>query len=189
MVKKFLYQFLQLIYKGFNKIFIVPCLKDSLGSCGKDVRIAYNCDLKAPQNIYIGEHSQIGPHSLFWTTRAKISIGNYVLMGPNVNIITGDHRVDVVGKHIIEVSDYEKIPENDADVVIKDGVWIASRVTILKGVTVGEGAVVAAGAVVNKDIEPYSIYGGIPARKIGNRFDNTTKQVHQKILETRQSGE
>lgn len=76
-------------------------------------------------NIYIGNNSQIGPHSLFWTTRAKIIIGNNVLFGPNVTIITGGHRTDIVGKHISEISDDQKLPQNDADVEIEDGVWIS----------------------------------------------------------------
>lgn len=57
-------------------------------------------------------------------------------------------------------------------VVIKENVWIASRATILPGVTIGEGAVVAAGAVVTKDVEPYAIVGGVPAKKIGERNKN-----------------
>lgn len=182
MLSQMLYRLTELIYKGYNKICIIPGLKSSFGACGKNVRIAYDCDMKPPKNIYIGSDSQIGPHSLFWTTRAKIFIGSKVLMGPNITIITGDHRIDVVGKDIIDVSDNEKLPEHDADVVIKDGVWIAVNVTILKGVTIGEGAVIAAGAVVTGDVEPYSIYGGVPAKKLKNRFSEIELQDHYKKL-------
>lgn len=170
MIQRLIYLMVNIICKAFNKIFIIPGMKKSFAKCGKNVRIAYDCDIKAPENIEIGHDSQIGPHSLFWTTRAKIRIGNYVLMGPGITIITGNHRTDIKGRHIIEVSDDEKLPENDADVVICDGVWLAANVTILKGVTIGEGAVIAAGAVVTKNVEPYCIYGGIPARKIKERF-------------------
>lgn len=170
MISKWLYILFEVVYKGFNKTLRIPGLKKSFKYCGDNVRIAYDVDIKPPKNISIGNNSQIGPHSLFWSTRAQIKIGNFVLMGPGVTIITGDHRTDIVGKHIIEVSDDEKLPENDADVIIEDGVWIASNVTILKGVTIGEGAVVAAGAVVTNDVEPYSIVAGVPAKKIKMRF-------------------
>lgn len=181
-IKKNLYRTIELIYKGFNKVFIVPGLKVSFASCGKNVRIAYDCDIKGAENIQVGEDSQIGPHSLFWTTRAKIIIGSKVLMGPNVTIITGDHRTDVIGKHIIDVNDDEKLPGHDADVVIEDGVWLAANVTILKGVTIGEGAVIAAGAVVTQDVEPYAIYGGIPARKLKMRFSEENLMKHKRAL-------
>ncbi len=182
MIKKFLYRLYEVVYKGFNKIIIVPGMKSSFAICGEDVRIAYGCDIKPLKNIYIGNHCQIGPHSLFWSTHAKIKIGNYVLMGPGVSIVSGDHRTDFIGKHIIEVGEDEKLAEHDADVIIKDGVWIASNVTILKGVTIGEGAVIAAGAIVNKDVEPYSIYGGVPAKKIKNRFSEGELNEHLEKL-------
>ncbi|MDO5349828.1 MAG: acyltransferase [Lachnospiraceae bacterium] len=179
------YRGTEVLYKGFNKIFIIPGLKASFASCGKNVRIAYDCDIKGRQNIYVGDDSQIGPHCLFWTTRARIIIGNKVLIGPNVTIITGDHRIDMLGKHIIDVSDEEKLSEHDGDVFIRDGVWIASNVTILKGVVVGEGAVLAAGAVVTKDVEPYAIYGGVPAQKIRMRFSEEELLEHKFMLANR----
>lgn len=182
MILKLIYRFCEIIRKGFNKIFLVPGLKKMFGSCGYDVRIAYDCDIKPPCNVYIGNHSQIGPHSLFWTTCAKIKIGNYVIMGPNATIITGDHRTDMIGKHIIEMIDDEKLPENDLDVVIEDGVWICSNVTILKGVTIGEGSVLASSSVVTKSTEPYGIYGGVPARKIKDRFTPEKLEEHIKLL-------
>ena len=185
MISKFFYRLSETIYKGFNKIFIVPGLKRSLYSCGCNVRIAYDVDMKPAANISIGNNCQIGPHSLFWSTRAKIKIGNYVLMGPGVTIITGDHRTDILGRHIIEVPDDEKLPQHDADVIIEDGVWIASNVTLLKGVTIGEGAVIASGAVVTHDVEPYSIVGGIPAKKIKMRFTEEKIQEHKKMIENR----
>lgn len=188
MVKKVLYKLAELIYKGFNKVFVVPGIKKSFETCGYNVRVAFGCDFKPASNISVGNNSQIGARSLFWTTRAKIKIGNYVLMGPGVTIITGDHRTDVIGKHIIEVSDDEKLPENDADVIIEDGAWIASNVTILKGVTIGEGAVVAAGAVVIKDVEPYTIVGGVPAKKIRDRFTTDELKKHKEVLKRHETG-
>lgn len=178
MIKKIIYKCFNYIYRGFNKAFIIPGKKQSFGKCGSNVRIAYGMDVRGNENIYIGNNCQIGPHCLFWTTRAKIIIEDYVLMGPKITIITGDHRTDIVGKHIIEVSDNEKLSIHDSDVVIKQGAWISSNVTILKGVTIGEGSIIAAGAVVTHDVEPYAIYGGIPAIKIKERFSEEEKQMH-----------
>lgn len=64
----------------------------------------------------------------------------------------------------MDVSDNEKLPNNDLPVVIEDDVWCGANVTILKGVTIGHGSVVAAGAVVTKSFPPYSIIGGVPKR-------------------------
>lgn len=61
------------------------------------------------------------------------------------------------------IGDDEKLPENDMDITIENDVWIGANVTILKGVTIREGSVIAAGAVVTKDVESYSIYGGVPS--------------------------
>lgn len=178
MLRKVIYMCCNYIYRAFNKFFVVPGEKMSFGKCGSNVRIAYDLDVRGNKNIYIGNNCQIGPHCLFWTTRAKIIIEDYVLMGPKITIITGDHRTDIIGKHIIEVSDAEKLASLDRDVTIKSGAWIASNVTILKGVTIGEGAVIAAGAVVTHDVEPYCIYGGIPAKKIKARFSDEERRTH-----------
>lgn len=107
------------------------------------------------------------------------------MFGPNCTIRGGDHRTDVLGKHIYEVSDLEKLPENDKDVHIEDGVWCGCNVIILKGVTIGRGAVVAAGSVVTKDVPPYAVVGGIPAKIIKYRFTEDEIIKHEQLLKTR----
>ena len=183
MISNIIYKFCNYIYRGFNKVFITPGKKDSFGSCGKNVKISYGLDIRGNKNIYIGNNCQIGAQCLFWTTRAKIIIEDSVLIGPKITIITGDHRTYVIGKHVIDVGDEEKLPEQDADVTIKQGVWISSNVTILKGVTIGEGAIIAAGAVVVNDVEPYSIYGGVPAKKLKDRFTDEELKLHKLLME------
>ncbi|WP_286163349.1 DapH/DapD/GlmU-related protein [Olsenella sp. SW781] len=92
------------------------------------------------------------------------------MTGPNITIITGDHRTDILDRPMMSLSDEEKLLENDEDVVIGNDVWIGSGVTILKGVHVSDHCVIAAGAVVTKDVEPeFSIWGGVPARRISMR--------------------
>jgi acetyltransferase-like isoleucine patch superfamily enzyme len=104
------------------------------------------------------------------------------LFGPHPTIITGDHRIDVIGKFINKVTDDEKLPENDMPVVIEDDVWCGANVTILKGVTIGHGSVVAAGAVVTKSFPPYSIIGGVPAKLIRMRFTPEQIEDHERLF-------
>lgn len=97
----------------------------------------------------------------------------------------GDHRIDLIGKHIYEIGEDEKLPENDKDVIIEDGVWCGCNVTILKGCHIGKGAVVAAGSVVTKDVPPYAIVGGNPAKVIKFRFTEEQIKEHERILKER----
>jgi len=92
------------------------------------------------------------------STSAKLIIGSYINIGPNVTIISGDHRTDVIGMYMKEVPEDMKLPENDQDVAIEDDVWIGTGTIILKGVRIGKGSVVAAGAVVTKGVPPYMEY-------------------------------
>lgn len=181
-VKKVVYKLINTAYRAVNKLFMEPGLKASFGSCGSNVRLSYGMDIRGNENIILGSNVQIGPHALLWTTRAKLIFEDNVLVGPGLSVITGDHRVDVVGKHIIDVTDDEKLPEHDGDVKICQGTWIAANVTILKGVTIGEGAVIAAGSVVTKDVAPYSICAGVPCKKIKDRFTAEELAEHKKLL-------
>ena len=82
----------------------------------------------------------------------------------------------------LDITDKEKRPEDDRDIVIESDVWVGANSTILRGVTVGEGSVIAAGAVVTKDVPPYSIVGGVPARVLKMRFDEETQKEHIAML-------
>lgn len=158
-----------------------PFYKNAMRQCGKGVYLRPMCsDFKGLWNMSIGDGSSIPKGSTFYCTEAPLSIGKKVIFGPNPTIITGDHRIDVIGKYIMDSN--EKLPENDAPIIIEDDVWCGANVTILKGVTIGRGSVVAAGAVVTKSCPPYSIIGGIPAKVLKMRF--TPEQIieHEKMI-------
>jgi acetyltransferase-like isoleucine patch superfamily enzyme len=173
-----IYRIFDFVRRGANKALIEPGMKRGFQSCGEKVKIGVGCEIKPLSNINIGSHVEIGPKALFWSTRAKIIIGSHVIFGPHVTIITGDHATNCVGKYIMDVDDSEKPIECDADVIIDDDVWIGCNVTILKGVHIHTGAIVAAGSVVTKDVEPYCIYGGVPAKKIKERFSEQELKLH-----------
>ena len=155
--------------------------KGSMKSCGKHVYIrSSSSDFKGLWNLSVGDYTSIPKGSVFYCTEAPLIIGKKVIFGPRPTIITGDHRIDVIGKYIMDSND--KLPENDAAVVIEDDVWTGANVTILKGVTIGRGSVIAAGAVVTKSCPPYSIIGGVPAKLMKMRSTQAEIIEHEKRL-------
>lgn len=122
----------------------------------------------------------LGGGATFVSTGAHIYIGNNVMFGPNVSIVTGNHRIDVIGKYMIDVK--EKKKSDDQDVIIEDDVWVGMGVIILKGVTVGRGSVIGAGTIVTKDVEPYSIVLNEQKLKTKKRFDEDQIREHERIL-------
>lgn len=93
-----------------------------------------------------------------------VTIGKYVMMGPETAIYTRNHRHDDLSSPMI-FQGYEEYQP----VIIEDDVWISRRVIILPGVKIAKGCIIAAGAIVTKNTEPYSVYAGVPAKKIARR--------------------
>lgn len=165
-----IYQICNTIRRAWNQLIVSPVKKAALGKCGKDVKLGGGGRMYGTKNIQIGNDVSIGDGCLFMCTKAKIVIGDHTMFGPQVTIITGGHRYDIQGRPMTSVKEDEKRPEDDKDVVLEGDNWIGANATILRGVTIGEGAIVAAGAVVTKDVPPYTIVGGNPAKVIKHRF-------------------
>lgn len=117
------------------------------------------------RNVYIYDNVGIGPHALLSTPNAKIIIKGNCAIAEHLTIHTGNHA-RIIGKFVTDITEANKPEGYDRDVIIEKDVWIGSNVTILAGVHIGRGATIAAGAVVNKDVPPYSIVGGVPAKVI-----------------------
>lgn len=126
-------------------------------------------DLLTEKNVYIGPRCFIYP---------KVKIGAYTMLANDVRIMGGDHRYDIPGTPIIYSGRAELKPTT-----IGRDCWIGAYSIIMCGVNIGDGCIIAAGSVVTKDVEPYSIYGGVPAKKIKDRF-NSEKEVaiHKQML-------
>lgn len=175
---------LDILFKGGEKIkdlTISFFYKRRMKSCGINVRLHPSTSVYfGLEKLTLGNNVSIPRFAHIFCTEAPLTIGNNVIFGPAPTIVTGDHRIDVVGKCICDVHD--KLPENDIPVLIEDDVWIGSNVTILKGVTIGRGSVIAAGCVVNTSVLPYSIYGGVPNRFLKYRFTIDEILEHEKNL-------
>ena len=182
-----IYKTLRKLKQILHRTIIEPDIKRSFSECGKNSHIDKGGDFYPLSNIHIGNCVSVGPNARFWTTRAQIYIEDYALLGPAVTIITGDHRKDVAGKHIAQLTDEDKTADDDRDVVIEKGAWIGAGAIILKGVRIGRDAIVAAGSVVTKDVVPYTIVGGSPARFIKNRFSEEQLANHPEFSYTKKS--
>ena len=129
----------------------------------KGAVIYYGCEIREPSRIHIGERSIIGDNSIL-DGRNGIYIGEDVVFASNVRIWTEqhDHR-----DPWFRCETQEKKP-----VIIDKHAWIGSHTIILHSVHIGEGAVVAAGAVVTKDVPPFTLVAGIPAKPVSSRNKN-----------------
>lgn len=135
--------------------------------------------------ISMGDYCYVGEGTRIWSS-ASIQIGNRVLISHNVNIFDSDtHPIDdPVARHeqfkaIITTGHPSQIDLHEQPVVIEDDVLICCQSVILKGVTIGEGAVVAAGSIVTKDVPPYTLVAGNPARPIRKLHPSRAKKENE----------
>ncbi|MFM7359149.1 MAG: acyltransferase [Sediminibacterium sp.] len=118
------------------------------------------------EGLRVGDHSNIGPYCYIGCS-GLISIGKNVMISPRVSIYAENHVFDSTEDTIKSQGVKRKT------VVIEDDCWIAANSIILAGVTIGKGSVVAAGSVVSKDVPPYSVVAGVPARIIKSRLTHS----------------
>jgi len=128
-----------------------------LAKKGSYVSIQPGVSIASPWNLEIGDLSSIGDNSWVYALD-KITIGEKTCIGEYVKLLTGYHDIATWNFQF-----------KTKPISIGSCVWIATGATVLPGVTIGDGAVVAAGAVVTKDVEPWTMVGGNPARFIKNR--------------------
>lgn len=136
------------------------------GKIGKNVRLDRGSWFEHPEHITIGDDTGANRYC-FIHAGGGVEIGRNVLLGPFVTIYSQNHNWRDRGTRIADQG------RTRAKVVIEDDVWLCAGSVVLPGVKVRKGTVVAAGAVVTRDTEPYSIVGGVPAVKIGERTDST----------------
>lgn len=147
---------------------------------GENCTIGYECIINSASMIELGNNVSIGPRAVLYAIYKKIIFGDNVLLGPNVTMVNGDHSIRKIGVPLI--NNHEKLPADDADIIIGDESWIGANVTVLKGVNIGRGCVIAAGAVVIKNTPPYTIVGGVPAKVLRKRFTFEEALQHEAIL-------
>ena len=132
-----------------------------LGSLGVGTWVEPTAKLTDPENIYIGANCHINHLTCIQPGSNKIRIGDNLLCGPGTMMFATNYKI---GPGILREG-----PSVGGDITIGNDVWLGAGVVVTAGVTIGDGAVVAAGAVVTRDIPPYVIAGGIPAKPLRPR--------------------
>lgn len=161
-------------------------LRDKLKSCGEDVKIYPLAKIGFPHVVELGSHSKIRdfvfifagkgvkigeytdvqPHTIIWGGGETI-IGNRVSTGPGTVFLSATYS-HAPGLKMVDGMEEGETAIRGGKLVIEDDVYIGARCVIMP-VTIGKGAIIGAGSFVNKDLEPWGIYVGSPARKIGER--------------------
>lgn len=131
---------------------------------------------RVPSDLVTGRHVFIGAGC--WLA-PRTEIGEYTMFAPRVAIVGDDHVWDTVGVPI----QFAGRPEQRTTLIGRD-TWIGYGAILMRGVAIGECAVVAAGSVVTTDVPKNEIWGGVPARRIRNRFDEEQFAEHRRILDT-----
>lgn len=131
--------------------------------------------VRAPRDLVVDEYGYVGPECYL---APMTTIGAYTLLAPRVAIVGGDHVSDIVGTPI----QFTGRPEQRATTIGRDA-WIGYGAIISRGVTIGEGAIIGAGSIVTKDVPPYEVWVGNPARKLRDRFTPTEAKRHSDALD------
>ncbi len=189
MIKISLFRFLEYLWSDFKKSFYNK-LKHYELAINRNVELGDNIKIKAIENLTIGKEVKITDGVFLHCgqydkkiRRGKIDIGDYTYIGPNC-VLFGEGEIEIGSycmiapgtvitsqQHTFTRCDIpmRKQPSEHAKIVIEDDVWIGSNAVILPGIRIGQGSVIGAGAVVTKDIPPYSVAVGVPARVIKKR--------------------
>ncbi len=172
-------------FKGF-RLYLFNCFFNKIPS--KRVRRFF-----ARFYMKVGKHTVLRRNVELLSLSSKtdhIVIGNNCLINTKC-VLDGRNHKTIIGNNVdiareVIIFNLEHDPHNDyhktkgGDVIIEDYVWIGARSIILPGVKIGKGAIIAAGAIVTKDVPPFAIVGGIPAKIIGERKSNPQYKFRDK---------
>lgn len=172
------------VIKYDNVKLISSCIGDNVvigeDSFVRDSKIGNNCSIER-RNMLFNSHLGNYTYTGYNTVIKYATIGKFCSVSWNVSIGGANHDMKHITTHPFPLlpkfglTDKSKIYKQFTDkrIVIGNDVWIASNACILRGVTIADGAVIGAGAVVNRNVGPYEVWAGVPAKKIGQRFPDS----------------
>lgn len=167
------------------RMFILIQFKYKFKKTGKNFYIGRYLFIR-PNTVSVGNDVFIG--SFTYLTAKHIFIDDYSMLAPNVSIVGGDHNFGTIGVPTILNG---RGDEDEKEVIIEKDVWVGYGAIIMHGVKLGEGSIIGAGSVVTKDIEPYTIVAGNPAKFIKYRFHskeeciNHSREINKKYTQVK----
>jgi len=179
-MKKTIFKLIKQIWQFFYRFY---GLRSNV-KVGPNLHLGMGSILWAPNLLSVGHDVYIGKNC---TIQVDGKIGNYVMIANSVGLIGRlDHDYHALGVPIryapwIGDKGYQGDGKPNS-ITIGDDVWIGYGAIVLSGVHIGKGSIISAGSVVTKDVAQYTIVGGIPAIKIGERFDERQIQIHEERL-------
>jgi len=164
------------IFKSARRVLLCRWYNRKFKSIGRNFRWdPASSHFGSPGTAEIGDNVFItdGAHI---SVAGSLKIGDGALIGPRVIILGGDHETTVIGKRLYELKEGKNYP-----MTIGKDVWIGAGVIILKAVNIGEGAIIGAGSLVTRDIPPYTVAVGHPARPVKKRFSDDDLVRHLEL--------
>lgn len=155
--------------------------KGELGNYGKNSFVEPPVYFEYPAGVYLADQARIRHYcSIINSPTEKVVVKKYSVVAAGVTIITNNHRSTVGIPHfLLGVS---HINDKSKDVIIEEDVWVGANATIMAGVTIGRGAIIAAGAIVTKDVPPYALVVGAPAKIVAKKFELADVIRHEQVL-------
>lgn len=176
-MKNFLDTLRIFVYTQF-KCYFRNCNPRNYAACGKHVHLFGPLNLE-PSLVYLDDHVRLQPGIRMISTNGKLRVGKYTAIGADCTIVPGAH-VPTVG--IPQFLSIYHINDADGDIVVEEDCWVGAGAYLLSHAHVGRGAIVAAGAIVTKQIPPYAVVAGSPAKIIASRFTIDQIIEHESIL-------
>lgn len=154
--------------------------RNRFGYCAKNVQINYPFLVDTPQNVFLYENTKLREVRIINSPNEKVIVKKYSAIASNVVIVTSNHVSTVGVPHILLGSSH--VNDKSTDIIIEEDCWVGTAAKLLAGSHLGRGCIVGAGAIVNKDIPPYAVVVGSPAKIVAVKFSIEQIIEHEKSL-------
>lgn len=166
--------------RDINRRYVVAKRKSSYKECAESAILEMPFDVYPYSSVHIGPYVKIRKGFIFLGGKGQLYIRKYTVIAMNCTIITDGHKPVLGIPQILAGANH--INDRVSDIVIEEAVWIGINCTLLPGTKIGRGAIIGACSVVNKEIPPYAVAVGSPAKVIASAFTLEEILVHEESL-------